>query len=62
MDARRPGRQEADELAQALKQVPNARVTKEEASALGFWHEDAPDDNPMVDAEGRSKCRSGAMH
>ena len=28
-------------------------VTEDEARALGFWHDEAPDDNPLPDADGR---------
>ena len=41
------------QLAQAFEKVSEIRrVTVEEAKALGFWHEDAPEDNPMVHADG----------
>ncbi len=41
------------QLAQALEKVAETlRVTKDQARALGFWHDDAPEDNPMVDADG----------
>jgi hypothetical protein len=41
------------QLAQAFEQVAEVRrVTKEEARALGFWHDDRPEDNPMVDPDG----------
>ncbi|MES2972130.1 MAG: dynamin family protein [Pseudomonadota bacterium] len=41
------------QLAQALEKVAETlRVTKEQARALGFWHDDVPEDNPMVDAQG----------
>ncbi|MEJ6020746.1 dynamin family protein [Ramlibacter sp. PS4R-6] len=41
------------QLAQAFEKVAEVRhVTKDEAKALGFWHEDRPQDNPMVNAEG----------
>jgi hypothetical protein len=41
------------QLAQALEKVAETlRVTKDQARALGFWHDDAPEDNPMIDAEG----------
>src|SRR5206468_570112 len=37
------------QLAQAFEKVSEIRrVTIAEAKALGFWHEDAPEDNPMV--------------
>jgi hypothetical protein len=42
------------QLAQAFEKVAEVRhVTKDEARALGFWHDDAPDDNPMLNAEGK---------
>ena len=42
------------QLAKAFEKVAEVRhVTLDEAKALGFWHDDAPDDNPMVSAEGR---------
>jgi hypothetical protein len=41
------------QLAKALEKVAETRkVTQDEARALGFWHSQAPDDNPMVDAQG----------
>ncbi len=48
LDVNDPG-----QLAQALEKVAEVRhVPKEEARALGFWHDDVPEDNPMVDADG----------
>ena len=42
------------QLAQALEKVAEVRhVTQDEARALGFWHDDAPQDNPRTDADGR---------
>jgi hypothetical protein len=42
------------QLAQAFEKVSEVRhVSKEEAKALGFWHEDRPEDNPMVNAQGQ---------
>ena len=42
------------QLAKAFEKVAEVRhVTKDEAKALGFWHDDAPEDNPMVNAEGK---------
>jgi hypothetical protein len=42
------------QLAQAFEKVSEVRhVSKDEAKALGFWHDDRPQDNPMVDAQGR---------
>ncbi|MCJ0765320.1 dynamin family protein [Variovorax terrae] len=41
------------QLAQALEKVAEVRhVTRDEARALGFWHDEAPDDNPLVDTNG----------
>jgi hypothetical protein len=41
------------QLAKALEKVAETRkVTQDEARALGFWHNQAPEDNPMVDAQG----------
>ncbi|MBX3655219.1 MAG: dynamin family protein [Ramlibacter sp.] len=41
------------QLAQALEKVAEVRhVTKDEAKALGFWHDEVPEDNPMVGADG----------
>jgi hypothetical protein len=42
-----------EQLAQAFEKVSEIRrVPVEDAKALGFWHEDAPEDNPMVHADG----------
>lgn len=44
---------DSEQLAQAMEKVSEVRhVTKEEARALGFWHEDSPEDNPPVDSNG----------
>lgn len=41
------------QLAAALEMVAETRlVTREEAQALGFWHSQEPEDNPVVDAQG----------
>ena len=41
------------QLALSLEKVAETRwVSQEEARALGFWHSQAPEDNPMVNAEG----------
>jgi hypothetical protein len=41
------------QLAKAFEKVAEVRhVTKDEAKALGFWHDDAPDDNPVMSARG----------
>lgn len=43
----------SEQLAQALGKVAETlRVTQDQARALGFWHSQAPEDNPMVDAQG----------
>lgn len=48
LDVNDPG-----QLAQAFEKVSEVRhVSKDEARALGFWHDDAPEDNPMVGADG----------
>ena len=44
---------DADQLAGAMEKVAETlRVTQEEARALGFWHDEAPADNPLPDGEG----------
>jgi hypothetical protein len=41
------------QLAMCLEKVAETRkVTQEEARALGFWHSQAPEDNPIVDSQG----------
>lgn len=41
------------QLAQALEKVSEIRrVTVEDARALGFWHDDVPEDNPMIGSDG----------
>lgn len=41
------------QLAQALEKVAEVRhVTKDEARALGFWHDNNPDDNPLAGTDG----------
>ncbi len=41
------------QLAAALEMVAQTRqVTKDDARALGLWHNETPDDNPRVDAQG----------
>lgn len=43
-----------EQLASAMKKVSETlAVTKEEAGALGFWHDDHPEDNPPLNADGR---------
>ncbi|MBA3773257.1 MAG: dynamin family protein [Ramlibacter sp.] len=42
------------QLAKAFEKVAEVRhVSKAEAKALGFWHDDAPEENPMVNAQGK---------
>jgi len=42
-----------DKLAHALEPLAQTRrVTQDEAHALGFWHKQSLDDNPLVDAQG----------
>ncbi len=41
------------QLAKAFEKVAEVvRVTQDEARALGFWHDEEPEDNPLVDASG----------
>jgi hypothetical protein len=41
------------QLAQAFEKVAEVRhVSKDEARALGFWHDDAPEENPTLSANG----------
>ena len=48
LDVNDPG-----QLAQALEKVAEVRhVTKADARALGFWHDENIDDNPLVGADG----------
>jgi len=45
---------DADQLAEALKEVIRTRlVSREDARALGFWSDERPDDNPRPDELGR---------
>ncbi len=42
------------QLAKAFEKVAEVRhVTQDEARALGFWHDDAPENNPMVGPDGK---------
>jgi hypothetical protein len=44
---------DASQLAQAFEKVAEVRkVSKDEARALGFWHDDTPDDNPLLGIDG----------
>lgn len=41
------------QLAKAIQKVSEVRrVSRGEAAALGFWNDEAPDDNPLVGADG----------
>jgi hypothetical protein len=41
------------QLANAFAKVAEVRhVTQDEAKALGFWHDESPEDNPLVNSEG----------
>ncbi|WP_349627876.1 dynamin family protein [Variovorax sp. PCZ-1] len=42
-----------DQLATAFEKVSEVvKVSKDEAKALGFWHDETPDDNPRQDTQG----------
>jgi hypothetical protein len=42
------------QLATAFEKVAEVRhVTRDEARALGFWHDDSPENNPMVSSDGK---------
>ena len=44
---------DAEQLARTLEKVAEVKhVTRDEARALGFWHDASPEDNPMADADG----------
>ena len=44
---------DAEQLAGAMEKVSEVlHVSRDEARALGFWHDDRPEDNPPFDAEG----------
>ncbi|HYE38415.1 MAG TPA: dynamin family protein [Ramlibacter sp.] len=48
LDVNDPG-----QLAQAFEKVSEVRhVTVDQARALGFWHDESPEDNPMVGSDG----------
>ncbi|GAA4424411.1 dynamin family protein [Acidovorax lacteus] len=45
--------QDADQLARSLEKVSEVlRVSQEKARALGFWHDDMPDENPVLGPDG----------
>lgn len=44
---------DANQMAQAIAKVAQVRkVMQSEARALGFWHDDLPEENPLPDAQG----------
>ena len=44
---------DASQLAQAFEKVAEVvKVSKDEARALGFWHDEIPEDNPLLTADG----------
>ncbi|MDQ1258912.1 MAG: hypothetical protein QG643_736, partial [Pseudomonadota bacterium] len=44
---------DADQISRALEKVAQVRkVSVDDARAMGFWHDDMPDDNPSLDAQG----------
>jgi hypothetical protein len=44
---------DADQISHALEKVAQVRkVSVDDARAMGFWHDDMPDDNPSLDAQG----------
>jgi hypothetical protein len=48
-----------DQLAKTLEKVSEVRrVSQEDARALGFWHDELPDENPVLDAQGMAEVPS----
>lgn len=44
---------DGEQLATTLERISDVRrVTQDEARALGFWHDEVPDENPLPDAQG----------
>lgn len=44
---------DADQLAEAFEKISEVvRVSQEQAKALGFWHDEAPEENPPIGADG----------
>lgn len=44
---------DADQLSKSLEKVAEVlKVSQDKARALGFWHDDLPDENPVPDADG----------
>lgn len=53
---------DAGQMAQSLEKVAEVRrVTLDEARALGFWHDDLPEDNPCRTPEDWWRFRCGGM-
>ena len=53
---------DAEQLAQAIDTVSEVQwVPVETARALGFWHDERPDDNPPSTMTGWWRCPGGAM-
>ena len=45
---------DADQLAEAFEKISEVnRVSQEQARALGFWHDEAPEENPPIGADGK---------
>ena len=45
---------DADQLAEAFEKISEViRVSQEQAKALGFWHDESPEDNPPIGADGK---------
>ena len=44
----------ADQLAEAFEKISEVvRVSQDQAKALGFWHDEAPEENPPIGADGK---------
>lgn len=44
---------DADQLSEAFEKISEVvRVSQEQAKALGFWHDEAPEENPPIGADG----------
>ena len=44
---------DAEQIAQSLEKVTQVRrVSVDDARTMGFWHDELPDENPSMDAEG----------
>ena len=45
---------DADQLSEAFEKISEVvRVSQEQAKALGFWHDEAPEENPPIGADGK---------